>query len=90
MAKQHGQPNNRKLRYTDYVLAITIGELVTRRDMQKRMGDSYSATLYNLESAVTAGALKKVWCFVNGNQPGWAYGRPSTIDAQFVPLPLEV
>lgn len=72
--------NPRSIRYIDYVSAIGAGELVSRADMAERMNCSYSTAMYNLDVAVRLGWLKRTWCFLDHNMPGWAYGLPETID----------
>lgn len=68
----------RALRYLDYVDLIGVGELVSRDDVAGRMGCPYSTALYNLERAVSEGALNKMYGIINV-QPGWLYALPVTM-----------
>lgn len=68
----------RAARFLEYAAAVGEGEIVSRRQMAERMGASYGAALYNLERAVSEGALNKQYGFASSQQPGWLYALPGT------------
>lgn len=66
----------RAARFQDYVAAVGEGEIVTRSMMAERMGASYSTALYNLDRAVTEGALARFVVTGAAQQTAWGYAHP--------------
>ena len=71
--------DERGITYTGYPELFDDGEILSRREVAKRVGRSYSAATYNLERAVSAGLLNKQYGFTNNYQPGWVYALPATM-----------
>lgn len=73
-----GESITRAAKFLDYVDRVGRGEIVSRGDMQERMGVAYSTALYHLERAVSEGYLHKQHGFID-RQPGWLYALPETM-----------
>ena len=71
--------DERGITYQQYPFLFDDGEILSRREVAKRVGRSYSAATYNLERAVSAGLLNKRYGFTNRYQPGWVYALPGTM-----------
>jgi hypothetical protein len=71
--------DERGITYTGYPNVFAPGEILSRREVSERVGRSYSAVVYNLERAVSAGLLNKQYGFTNRYQPGWVYALPATM-----------
>ena len=72
----------RGITYTQYPFLFKSGEVLSRRQVAERVGRSYSAAMYHLERAVSAGLLNKRYGFC-GTQPGWCYALPETMPRLF-------
>lgn len=79
MGPFHREIQSRAARFLDYCDAIGAGEVVNRAQMAERMGVTYSTARYNLERAVSEGALNKQYGFATDHQPGYIYALPETM-----------
>jgi len=75
----NNQPVTRGITFEQYVALFGVGEILSRSDVAKRKGVSYSNAAYHLERAVAHGMLHKQHGYASDNQPGWVYGLPQTM-----------
>ena len=69
--------------YEVYAESIQPGEVLTRREYAERVGRSKTtAFIQHLELAVREGLLHKNW-FNLGDNDGWGYARPETMQHLF-------